>query len=328
VECRTDFEGRFRLEGLEVGRAELVARQDGVLAGASRAVQVTEGGTSAVELVLPEAGLLAGRVAFERGRRSDATVVAVPMRAGSGTLQVARAAADASGRFELALPAGEYRVLAAPGVAALPDLRGVPAFARVEPGRTTRVQVALAGAAERGPEILVLEPGGAPSPGAAVTLARPDDGRVAVATVTGEDGRVAVDAHLAPAGREVALHARNGGRSAARTLVLPESGVVVLRLAPGGALRGTVRGEGRPPRGFTLELASRPGPGAWRTLDVHRFAGDRFEVADVPPEPLRLAVVADDGRRGVAEVSVASAEVRSVDVVLAPQPSRVYTPSR
>jgi hypothetical protein len=333
VEVRTGFEGRFRIVRLEVGRAELVARQDGVLAGVSRAVQVGDGGEASVDLVLPDPGVLSGRVeapspAPQRGamevrgqaegaRPGNATVLAVPMHAGSGTLQVARVAADAGGRFEMTLPAGEYRVLAAPGVAARADLRGDPTFARVEPGRTTRLRVAVHEPAhERGVDLLVLEPGGAPSPGATVVLARPDDGRTALATTTGEDGRVTVDARMGLAGREVAIRARNGGRTAARTVVLSDAGAVVVRLAPGGAIRGLVRGHGQPPRGFTLELASQPAAGGWRTVDVHRFAGDRFELADVPPEPLRLAVVTDDGRRGVAEVSVASAEARTVDVVL------------
>jgi hypothetical protein len=318
VEAWTGFEGRFRLEGLEVGRAELVARQNGVLAGAARAVQVTDGAEASVDLVLPEAGVLAGRAeAADRSRPGGLTVVAVPMRAGSGTLQVARVAADAGGSFEMVLPAGEYRVLAAPGVGAGADLRGAPAFARVDPGRTTRIRVEVAAPArEVGPEIVVLEPGGAPSPGATVTLARPDDGRVALAATAGEDGRVGIDARMGLAGREVAIRARNGGRAATRTVTLPEAGEVIVRLSPGGAIRGVVRGDGRPPRGFTLELASQPAPGSWRTVDVHRFAGDRFDVADVPPEPLRLAVVTEDGRRGEAVVSVASAEVRTIEVIL------------
>jgi hypothetical protein len=143
---------------------------------------------------------------------------------------------------------------------------------------------------------------------------------VALAATAGEDGRVAVDARMGLAGREVAIRARNGGRAAIRTVTLPEAGEVIVRLSPSGAIRGVVRGDGRPPRGFTLELASQPAPGSWRTIEVQRFAGDRFEVADVSPEPLRLAVVTEDGRRGEAVVSVASAEVRMVEVILGAEP--------
>src|SRR6266508_2209493 len=210
IEARTGFDGRFRLDGLEVGRAELVARHEAVLLGTSRAVHVVEGHATAVDLVLPEAGVLAGRVSTAGRPPLGTTVVAVAMRAGTGTLQVARATTDASGNYALSVPAGEYRVHAAPGAAARTDLRVAPVFARVEPGATARLDVPLAApAAEQGVEILVLEPGGAPSPGAIVTLTRPDDGRIALATSAGEDGRVAVDRRMGVAGREVTIHARN-----------------------------------------------------------------------------------------------------------------------
>jgi hypothetical protein len=319
AEARTDFEGRFRLDALEVGRAEIVARHDQVTIGVSRAVRVAEGQTAAVDLVLPGTGVLAGRVsAGGRAPPAGATVVAVAMRAGPGTLQIARAAADASGNFSLPLPAGEYRVHAAPGAAASTDLRVSPAFARVEPDRTARLDLALAAAArEPGVEILVLEPGGAPSPGATVTLARPDDGRVALAASAGEDGRVAVDARMGISGRPVTIRARNGGRAGSTTLALPEAGTVAVQLSPGGAVEGVVRGARA---GFTLEVSSQPGAGGWRTLDVHRFAGDRFALGDLPPEPLRLLVRSDDGRRGAAELRVAPGETRAVEIALTPAP--------
>ena len=87
-----------------------------------------------------------------------------------------------------------------------------------------------------------------------------------------------------------------------------------MRLAPGGAVEGVVRGA----RGsaFTLEVASQPAAGGWRTLDVHRFAGARFDLADLPPEPLRLTVRSDDGRRGAAEVRVAPGERHAVEIAL------------
>jgi hypothetical protein len=346
AETRTDFEGRFLLEGLELGRAEIVARQDALQLGASRAVRVGEGRAATVDLVLPEAGVLAGRVA-EGGRAPPpgTTVLAVAMQAGPGTIQVARVAADARGNFEVPLPAGEYRVHAAPGAAARTDLRVAPAFARVEPGRTTQLALAVAAAQrEEGVDLLVLEPGGSPSPGATVTLARPDDGRVALATTAGEDGRVALDARMGMAGRPVTIRARNGGRSGSVTLPLPATGTVAVRLSPGGAVEGVVRGARgsspdllrpakrgwgggsspdllRPAKrgwggGFTLEVSSQPGADGWRTLDVHRFAGDRFELGDLPAEPLRLVVRSDDGRRGAAEIRVGPGETRTVEIAL------------
>jgi hypothetical protein len=180
----------------------------------------------------------------------------------------------------------------------------------VEPGRTTRVELAIPPAAAL--EILVLEPGGEPSPGAVVTLARPDDGRVALATAAGGDGRAAVGPELA--GRAVSVRARNGGRTASQTLALPAAGTAVVRLEPGGAIDGVVRGEGA--GGLTVEVASQPALGVWRTLDVRRFAGPRFALSDLPPEPLRIEVRAADGRSGSAAVRIAPGERRAVEIGL------------
>lgn len=317
LEARSDFEGRFRIEGVEVGRAEVVARQEGVLVGASRAVRIVAGRAARVDLSLAEPGILVGRVT-EAGRVPPAgtTVVAVAMKGGPGTLQVARAVADAGGGYRLVLPAGEYRVHAAPGHVARTDLRVTPAYARVEGRRTATLDLSVANVApEEGVEVVVLEPGGAPSPGAVVTLARPDDPRIALATSAGEDGRVALGARMGMVGQPVTIRARNGGRTGEETLTLPAGGTVAVRLRPGGAVEGVVRGGGLV-SGFTLEIASQPHADGWRTVDVHRFAGDRFELADLPSEPLRLVVRAEDGRLGSAEVRVGAGETRAIEIAL------------
>lgn len=314
VEARTDFEGRFRLGPLAVGPTELVAREGHLAVGAARSVTVVEGREVAADLVLPPAGALAGRVtAAGRPPPAGTTVVAVPLRRGAALLQVGRAVADAGGHFAFALPAGEYRVHAGPGDEATADLRVSPAFARVEPGRTTRLALSLAPASPERVEILVLEPGGAPSPGARVTLSRPDDGRVALAAEAGDDGRVHVDAGMGLAGRSVTVRAQSGGRSGATTVSFPEAGTVPVRLAAGGAVAGRVRGARS---GFTLEVSSQPASGGWRTLDVHRFAGESFELGDLPAERLRLVARAADGRRGAVEVRVGSGERRAVEIAL------------
>jgi hypothetical protein len=318
LEARTDFEGRFRLDAVEVGRAEVVARQDGVLAGVSHAVRVDEGRATHLELSLPDSGVLQGRVSAGRGAPpAGTTVLATPMRAGLGSVQVARTATDATGNYTVRLPAGEYRVEATPGDASAGELRSPPAFTRVEAARTTRLDLAAAGArGETGLEILVLEPGGAPSPGAVVTLARAGDPKIALATSAGDDGRVVLAGTMGFAGQRATIRAHNGGRSGALTMALPATGTVSVTLAPGGALSGVVRGAGRPVSGFTLEIASQPAPERWRTIDVHRFAGDRFELADLPSEPLRVTVRADDGRRGDAEVRLGAGEARAVEIAL------------
>jgi hypothetical protein len=230
LEARTDFEGAWRVGGVEAGRAAVVARQEGVALGTSQAVQVREGRASRADLVLPPPGALSGRVS--RGGVGEVAVVAAALAPGAVSLQVARAPFDASGSFTLALPAGEYRVHAAPASAGATDSRAAPTFARVEAGRTTRLELAAPPpAARRGVELLVLDPGGAPSRRAVVTLRRPGDRAVAFATTTGEDGRVVLAPEMGIAGR-VVVRARNGDGAVEATLVLPGEGTVPLALTP------------------------------------------------------------------------------------------------
>ncbi|HSD20483.1 MAG TPA: carboxypeptidase-like regulatory domain-containing protein [Anaeromyxobacter sp.] len=324
LEARSDFEGRYRIEGVEIGRAELVARQDGVQLGVSRAVLVAPHATSRADFAVPDAGFLVGRISQDgRAAPVGTAVVAVPMKAGPGAPQIARAVADAGGSYSLALPAGEYRVHAAPGDAERTDLRVAPAFARVAAGKTSRLDVAaVAASAEEGLEVLVLEPGGAPSPGAVVTLARAGDDRIALATSAGEDGRVVLAKEMGLAGAPVTMRARSGGRSGVFTGALPASGVIAVRLERGGAIEGVVRASGAAPRSLVVEVASQPAASGWSTTDVHRFAGARFALVDLPTGPVRLTVRADDGRRGAAELSLAPGETRALEIALQPAAGR------
>jgi hypothetical protein len=314
IEARTDFDGRYRIDALEVGRAELLAHQAGVAVGMSRAVRVVEGRASRADFVLPEAGVLAGRVS---GPVPIAVTVS-PMRAGLGTAQTARVLADATGNYRIDLPAGEYRIHASPADAPPADLRVAPAFASVQPGRVTRVDLAAAApAAARGLEILVVEPGGAPSSGAIVTVSRSGDGRIALATTAGEDGRVVIAEAAGLSGAPVTVRARNGGRTGAFSGTLRPHVVARVALSPGAVVEGTVRARGGRVDGFTLEVSTRPAEGAWRALDVHVFAGDRFELGDLPPEPVRLMVRTPDGRTGEVELDLAPGEVRPTTVTVA-----------
>jgi len=112
------------------------------------------------------------------------------------------------------------------------------------------------------------------------------------------------------------VRARNGGRIGTWEGTLPADGTVTVRLAAAGAVQGRVRADGPAVAGFTLEVASRPAAGAWRTLDVHRFAGDRFALGDLPAEPVRIVVRAEDGRRGEAEVRLGAGETVPVEIAV------------
>jgi hypothetical protein len=314
VEARTDFDGRYRIEALAVGRVELLAHQEGVAVGQSRAVEVAEGRIERVDFLLPETGVLAGRASGA----APVLVIATPMRAGPGAAQAARVLADASGDFRVALPAGEYRVSAVPAGGDPADLGAAPAFATVRPGGVTRLRLAAGAPGDaRGLEVRVLEPGGAPSPGAIVTLSRAGDDRIALATTAGEDGRVAVAREAGLAGHPVTVRARSGGRTGSFTGTIEPGRPVRIALEPGASVVGSIRARGAPVPGFTVEASARPAEGVWRSLDVHRFSGDRFELSDLPPGPLRLRVRTSDGRTGEITLDLSAGEVRPATVEVA-----------
>jgi hypothetical protein len=51
-------------------------------------------------------------------------------------------------------------------------------------------------------------------------------------------------------------------------------------------------------------------------VDVHTFAGERFALADLPAEPIRLVARTPDGRRASTELRVMPGETRSVELAL------------
>ncbi len=320
IEVRTSFEGTFRFDGVEPGRAVLVAAQDGVALGVSRSAQVVAGRTVPVEIALPAAGVLEGSVGAAGG---PTVVLATPIWIGPGGLRAARAPVDAAGHYRMALPAGEYRISAVAGDRPPTDLRTAPTFAAV-PGNGAVVVdlVARSAPVEEGPVVRVLEPGGGPSPGAAVTVARAGEDRIAFAAAADEDGRLVLGSELRMDGAPVTLRARNGGRTGQFTGAIPAAGEVAIRLIPGGAVEGVLSGGG-PVRGFSVEVEGEPAPGGWRTLDRQRLHGDRFDLGDLPPEPVRLTVRTDDGRVGRAAVTLAPGQRARLAIRLAPPESRV-----
>jgi hypothetical protein len=318
VEVRSGFDGRYAFEGVEPGRAVLVAAQDGAALGTSRAVQVVAGRAAAGDLTVPEPGLLSGQVS---GARTPTVVVVVPLHPGPGGTQVARAPLDAAGAYRLQLPAGQYRVHTAPAANPRADLRATPAFTAVAAGRTTRLDLtATAAVEEEGLTVKVLEPGGAPSAGAGISVSRAGDTRVAFAAGAGDDGRLVIASQMGMAGQAVTLAVRNGGRTGTYTGTLPASGELTVRLVPGGAVEGVVSG-GLTAAGATLEVASAPSPGGWRNVEVLRLHGDRFDLGDLPPEPVRLTVRAADGRTGRVELTPSPGQVARVTIPLARPPA-------
>ncbi len=325
-ESRTDAEGRYRLESLELGSLFLSARREGTQVGVSLPVQIFEGVTSEVDFTLEELGTVEGRVRAARGSlpAEPLAVTAVPQEpALGGAPGFGHASVEQTGTFQLRLPAGVHELFLA-----MSESRGVGVHVtqqvRVEEGKTVQVEMVWQ-AEDLGAEAvhgLVLEPDGAPSPSAFVTLS-PEEGGLGPGGLiaTDEQGRFVFPL---PPGVDAAsdarlrVRARNGSRQGTLTGVKPGARDVVLRLLPAASVQGrVVRSAGKAPvRGFTLSVQPRQpsefpmGNTAWE------FPADRFELPEVNAEPLELVVHTDDGAQGTALISPTPGAVETVEILI------------
>ncbi|HLL02683.1 MAG TPA: carboxypeptidase regulatory-like domain-containing protein [Myxococcaceae bacterium] len=326
AESRTDSEGRYRLESLELGPFLLTARREGAQAGVSQQVEIIEGVTTRVDFTLEEPGLLEGRVRAARGGVALETLeVTAILREPvfSAQLDVGTVRVEATGAFRMSLPPGAHDLYLA-----LADSRGSghhPAKRVVlAPGETVQVELEWQGE-EPGAGVLrgtVLEPDGAPSPSAFVAVAL---GEAAMEhggmVVTNEQGRFVLPLPPgvdAASEERLSLSARNGARQGKLTGVRPGSGEVLIRLQPAASVQGrVVRSGGQTPvRGFTLSVQARK-PGFFPEDDnLWEFPADRFELPEVLAEPLELVVQTPDGAQGTALISPAPGAVEVVEVVI------------
>ncbi|MHA7628567.1 carboxypeptidase regulatory-like domain-containing protein [Corallococcus sp. M7] len=317
VDARTDADGRYRLEGLATGILSLSASHDGSTAGIRQTVSVEENRTARADFTLDGTGTLEGRVRAARGVLTDGPLEVTAMAdmpPGATGMTLSTAAVGADGVFRMSLPAGAYSVtLAARGRFVQSKQEQV----RVEAGRTAQVEFIW----EQLPEArayrgVVLEPDGSPSPHAVVTLtAAEGKGAPLSMTPTDEEGRFTVsfrEGTALPA--RVLLVARNGGRSSEPVAVTLEKEVVA-RLRPSAFLRGRVVRKGEPVRGFTLSLQLQKGylP---KGEGPFEFSGDRFELRDVPPDPVKLTARTVDGSIGETTASPTTGAVLEVEIPL------------
>ncbi|WP_152622657.1 carboxypeptidase-like regulatory domain-containing protein [Archangium violaceum] len=320
IESRTDATGHYRLQGIAAGTQYLTARREGSTAGVSKPVDVGEVGTARADFTLEGTGTVEGVVRAARGPlptgRLDVTAVAQ----GEGRLvasDVGRATVGTAGDFRMELPPGTYGLL-------LAERRGSGTSGsrqvRVEEGRTVRVELTweeLPGGDEL--QGVVLEPDGAPSPGAFVTLAS-RSGSDPTQWMMGhadDEGRFSLGfppATGAHKGR-LTLVARNGGRAGEVTGVKPGDQGVVVRLRPAALVRGKVVSAGEPVRGFTMSYQLQTGflpgdQGPWE------FPGERFELREIPAEPVKLMVWAPDGSSGEVRISPNAGGTLEVEIPL------------
>ncbi|WP_158624399.1 carboxypeptidase regulatory-like domain-containing protein [Corallococcus sp. CA041A] len=317
IEARTNADGHYRLEGIATGILSLSASQDGTTAGIRQTVSVEENRTARADFTLDGTGTLEGRVRAARGDLSEGQLEVTAMadrQPGATGMTLGSAAVGADGVFRMTLPAGAYTAtLAARGR----FVQGKQEQVRVEVGRTAQVEfIWEEPPEERAYRGVVLEPDGSPSPHAVITLTAAEGKGVPLSmTPTDVEGRFTVSFRPGFTHPDRALLvARNGGRSSEPVPITLEKEVVV-RLRPSAFLRGRVVRKGEPVRGFTLSLRLQKGylPNGEGPFE---FSGDRFELRDVPPDPVKLTARTVDGSIGETTASPSTGAVLEVDIPL------------
>ncbi len=327
AESRTDSEGRYRLEGLDPGRLFLTARWEGASAGVSLPVEVKEGATASVDFTLEELGTVEGRVRASRGSlpAEPLAVAAIAQGRSSQPPEIGNAEVDAAGTFRLRLPPGGYDMYLSETGRRGAGLQAVQAV-HVKAGETVQTELLWQSEGPSAGEIqgLVLEPDGAPSPGAFVTLSVGDSGMIRGGlAITDEQGHFSLSLPPgmgADAEGQLSLSARNGRRQGKLPAVRPGARQVVVKLQPAASVQGrVVREDGQAPvRGFTLSLQPRGPEHLPMEENVWEFPGDRFELREVPAEPLELVARTADGARGEALIGPEPGAVEVVEIFIGP----------
>jgi hypothetical protein len=318
AETRTDAEGAYRIEGLSTGVQYFRASREGATLGATRSVEVTEGGTARLDFTLEETGTVEGVVRSTSGPLPSeplSVMAFAEARNGAGPSSMGRTEVDASGNFRLTLPEGSYRMHVIPTESRL-SYTPQPKLVQVEAGKTVRAELTWKEGTRNAYTVqgIVLEPDGMPSPGAEVTLSTQAPLFLMMMAITDEEGRFT----LSPPSRKelsdtrATLNVRNGARSAEVADVRLGEQNVIVKLRPATTLRGrVVRANGQPVRRFSL-LSQPVSRGTGMAQAEKEFQGDRFELRDVPAAPVKLMAWTEDGASGEAQVTPtyeASAEV-------------------
>jgi hypothetical protein len=322
AEARTDAEGHYRLEGLPVGYQSLTARRERAAVGPRQPVAIREEGTARVDFTLQETGTIEGVVRAASGPLPPLQFIVTASPQDEQDLTVTDfplVESDSAGSFRMSLPPGQYEVRAiADGRR---DLGRASQEVEVEAGKTVRAELILGDTRRRySLQGVVLEPDGSPSVEAYVGASTEISRGALWTSLVDQQGRFSIPIpHVRDAspGRLI-VSASNGGRMGQVQGVRADEREVVVKLRPAASARGRVvrSSGGAPVKGFTLTLqAQQRGPFmvSGRTWE---FAGDRFELRDVPALPVRLRVRTADGAGGEAAVSPVSGAVAEVEITV------------
>lgn len=316
AETRSGADGAYRLEGLSSGPVRVMALRDPDRLGVSRTVDVADGETTHLDLVLDESGTIYGRVTgADGGPPPEGTIVnlfSMQIRNGEGGFATSPVASD--GSYQVSVPPGTYSLW--PFVEGRPrtGVRRGDVQVQVEAGARVQKDLVLP---PEGKGVLkghVLEPNGAPSIGAFVWLRKGRTMRTMMAT--DESGAFAFQLSD-ESGEEVVLRATNGGRTGERSLSGVPTSDVTVQLQAAATLHGRVTGLGDPNASFTVVTRTSAAwmPGGSEGL---QFIGEDFDLPDVAPGRVQVTVTTTDGRTGSASVTLAPGEAGQIEIALQP----------
>jgi len=311
LSAKTDAEGKYRIEGVAVGRVEVEAGRAEAGAGyqSRTSLQLTEGDVGHADFTLAETSAVEGRLVAKAG---GAPRVPFKVRLYQTSRREAEDAEvnDEDGTFHADVPPGEYRVVAYDATGAQRGPLAVDTV-KVEAGKTAHVELTVDdGALTPGASVLVLEPGGVPSPGAQVWATR--GGRPFRMFMADETGHASVSGLGKMDG--LVLKAWNGGRAGDAPFT-PGGGEITIQLRPAAAIHGRVVGGGAPVAGFTVDVD----PAEWRpggNNGVLSFPGSEFQVTDLAAEPVTVRVATADGRKATTTVALSAGQTSEVTVSL------------
>ncbi len=313
---RTDSNGAYRLEGLEIGTALVSARREQAEHWTKKSAEVKPGNTARVDFTLTDTGIVQGQVRQSSGAPLQQPALVRAMSRQGSVGEFTYTDTDAEGRYQLELPAGVYQL-----VAVNPGARYIFShqddLAVTVPAGAALVQDLLLGD-DRGVRGTVLEPSGAPSPYATTVALQRGDFPMALPVEADEEGHFVFPPRGANA-TPLDLIAHNAGRvgelSGAR-----EDSEVTIRLRPAATLRGRVVARtGAALTGFSLQLLQKDGstlPWLERGNPERTFTGDAFAIYDAPALPLRVSVRTTDGRTGEAQVTLTPGQSAELEVTL------------
>ena len=323
AEARADANGAYRLDGLAPGRVFVSAARDGSALGARHPVDVPEGGVAQADLSLADEGVVTGRVTRANGASPDQPVNVNAMPAGGGFMRSAgfgTVPAEVEGSYRMSLPAGTYTLSASTGSS---PPRGGPrqrVFVTVEVGQTAVKDLVLAEAdSQTGLTGIVLEPGGAPSPRALVTVrSASSDQRMMTVLPADDEGAFQVNRPRADLPDVIDVVAVNGGRLG-RARVGPGETTLTVQLQPAASLHGRVVSAAAV-SGFKMTVSLKSAQSAFFASPANQrvleFAGDRFQADDLPADAVHVHVETQDGRTGDADATLASGQTTELEVPL------------